>query len=95
MVPERDRVCAGGEEAVCQLGGDSDPIRDVLAVDDAECDVELRPQGGQPILECLATGAADDVADEEDVEAQGSDPAAGCTSIATLFPRPRACCASA
>ena len=49
---------------------------------------------GETILERLSPGPADDVADEEDVQGS-SDPAAGCTSMATLLPRARACLASA
>ena len=68
VVAERDRVGAGGEEAVGQLRRDPDAVRDVLAVDDADRGIELRPQRRQPVLERLAAGPPDDVADEEDVE---------------------------
>lgn len=95
MVAEGDRVRAGGEETLRELRSDADAVGDVLAVDDADRGAELGPQGGQPVLERLAPGPADDVPDEQDVQAQGSDPAAGCTSIATLLPRAGACSASA
>ena len=45
VVAERDRVGAGGEEALGELRRDADAVGDVLAVDDAERGVELGPQG--------------------------------------------------
>ena len=70
MVAERERVRAGGEEAFGEPRRDADPVRDVLAVDDARVDVELRTQRRKQCLDRVATGPSDDVADEED-RAQG------------------------
>jgi hypothetical protein len=41
VVAERDRVGPGGKEAIGQLRRDADPVRDVLAVDDADIRIEL------------------------------------------------------
>ena len=93
VVAQRDRVRAGSEQSVRELRGDADAVGDVLAVDDAGRRVVLLTEAGEPILERFSPGPSDDVSDEEDV--QGSDPAAGCTSMATLLPRARACLARA
>ena len=93
VVAEGDRVGAGGEKPLGQLRRDPDAVGDVLAVDDADVDVELLAQRAEAVLERVASRASDDVSDEEDV--QGSDPAAGWTSMATLLPPARACSASA
>ncbi len=66
MVAERDRVRAGGEQPVGQARRDPDPVRDVLAVDDADVDPELLAETGQEAFDRVAAGPADDVADEED-----------------------------
>jgi hypothetical protein len=44
VIPERDRVGAGGEQAIGQLRRDSDAVGDVLSVDDADVGRELLPQ---------------------------------------------------
>jgi len=66
VVAERDRVRAGGEQELREPGRDPHPVRDVLAVDDADVDLVPLPQHGQQALDRVATGPADDVADEED-----------------------------
>jgi hypothetical protein len=93
VIAEGDRVRARDEQPLGELGRDPDSVGDVLAVDDAEVGLELGPQSREPVLERGTAGAADDVSDEEEV--QGSDPAAGWTSMETLLPRARACLASA
>ena len=66
MVSERDRVRAGGQDPVGEPRGDPDAVRRVLAVDDAEVDLELVPKAREQALDRVASGATDDVADEED-----------------------------
>jgi hypothetical protein len=88
VVAEGDDVGAGGEQALGQARRDARAVGDVLPVDDADVGRELRPEALQAVLERIAAGPSDDVPDEEDV--QGSDPAVGCTSMATLLPRDRA-----
>jgi hypothetical protein len=44
VVAERDRVRPGGEDPLRELAGDAGAVGDVLAVDDAEVDVELLAQ---------------------------------------------------
>ena len=66
MVPERERVRAGGEQPFGEPRRDADAVRDVLAVDDAGVDVEALAQAGQQRLDRIAAGATDDVADEEE-----------------------------
>ena len=98
MVAERDRIGTDREQPLGELGCDPDAVGDVLAVDDAEVDAELVAETGQPFLQRLSAGSADDVADEEDPQRGPplrNEPAAGKTSIATLLPRERACFASA
>jgi hypothetical protein len=66
VVPERDDVRAGGEQPVGQLRRDPRPVGDVLAVDDREVGAELLPQPGQPFLDGLPPGGAEDVREEEE-----------------------------
>ena len=66
VVAERDRVGAGGEELLGELRGQADAVRGVLAVHDAEVDLELLAQVAQAGLDGPAAGSAEDVAQEED-----------------------------
>jgi hypothetical protein len=66
VVAERDHVCAAREQLVRDLRRDPRAVRRVLAVEDAEVDVELVPQPRQPLLDDPAPRNAEDVGDEED-----------------------------
>jgi hypothetical protein len=85
VVAERDHVGAGGEQALRQLRRDPDPVRGVLAVEDAERDAELLLQLRQALLDGPPTGGTDDVPDEENSQRTGSS-AAGRTDTDTLLP---------
>jgi hypothetical protein len=85
MVAKCDDVRAGGEQPVGEARRDPSPVRGVLAVDDAEADLELVAQGRQPLLDQPAAGDAEDVADEEDPQGIPSDAAAR-TSSSTWLP---------
>jgi hypothetical protein len=85
VVAERDRVGSGREQLVGDLRRDAEPVRGVLAVDDAEVDPELLAQARQPLLDRTTTRAAVDVGDEEELQGMASV-AAGCASIETWFP---------
>jgi hypothetical protein len=77
VVAERDEVRPRGEHAVGELGRDADAVGEVLAVEDADVGLELAAQPAQSLLDDLAAWASDDVADEENAESQGSEPAPG------------------
>ena len=66
VVSERDRVGAEPEDLVGEARRDADPVREVLAVDDARVDSELRAQRAQPVHERAPAGGAYDVGDEQD-----------------------------
>jgi hypothetical protein len=68
VVARRDHVGAGGEELLGQLGSQSDAVRGVLAVDDAEVDPQLVFELGQPVRDRPPAGRAEDVTDEEDLQ---------------------------
>jgi hypothetical protein len=88
VVAERDRIGAHLEQLLRELRRDPDAVGDVLAVHDAEVDVELFAKRGQALLERAPAGQADDVGDEE--EDQGSESAAaGKTCTVTWFPASR------
>jgi hypothetical protein len=74
VVAQCDRVRARGEEPTGEPRRDPDPVGDVLPVDDAGVDAELLPQAGEPLLEGLPAGCADDVRDEEDAQGVLSRP---------------------
>jgi hypothetical protein len=85
VVPERDHVGPGGEDAGGELRRDPDPVGQVLPVDDAEVDPELVAEAGQPLFDRTPAGRSYDVGEEE--ELQRSDrTAAGRTDRDTLFP---------
>ena len=85
VVPEREHVDARREQLVGELGRDPDAVGGVLAVGDAEVDVELLAQPRQPLLDRAETRAAVHVGDEED--SQGMASVAGrWSSIETWFP---------
>jgi hypothetical protein len=65
VVPERDRVGAGGEDPLRQLRRQSDAVGGVLAVDDAHVDVELLAEQRQTLLQYAPARMSDDVGDEE------------------------------
>ena len=85
MVPEREHVGAGGEQPVGEPRRDPGAVGHVLAVHDAEVDVELLAQPGQPLLYRPTAGRPEDVPYEEEVQGTDSE-AAGCAWIATWFP---------
>jgi hypothetical protein len=85
VVPERDHVCAGGQDPGGELGRDPDAVRRVLAVDDADARAELLAQRTQPFFQGTPARGADDVADEEDLQRTEND-AAGRTDSDTLLP---------
>jgi hypothetical protein len=74
VVPEREGIGPRREQALGEARRDPSPVGGVLAVHDADVGAELGPQPAQPRLDRLAAGAADDVADEK--ELQGSATAA-------------------
>ena len=67
VVAEREGVGACGEQPLGEARRDADAVRDVLAVDDADVDVELLAQAGQQLLDRVTTRTPDDVSDEEDL----------------------------
>jgi hypothetical protein len=88
VVAERDRVGPQLEQLLRELRRDPDAVGDVLAVDDAEVDVELLAQRGKALFERAPAGEADDVGDEQ--EDQGRErAAAGKTCTVTWFPASR------
>ena len=56
VVPERDRVRAGGEQPIRQAWRDADAVGGVLAVHDARVDAELGAQPREALLERGAPG---------------------------------------
>jgi len=68
VVPERDRVGAGGEQPFGEAGGQADSVRGVLAVDDAEIDVELLTQRAEAFLDGATSRRPEDVGDEEQLQ---------------------------
>jgi hypothetical protein len=68
VVPRRDRISARREDLLGQLGGQADAVCGVLAVDDAEVDVELVPQLGQLRLDRPPPRRPEDVTEEEDAQ---------------------------
>ena len=95
VIAERDRVGAGRQQILGEARGDPDPVCGVLAVGDADVDLELAAERAQPPLDDVAAGSPDDVPDEENPHLYGRDAGAGCTSIATLSPLSLVCRASA
>ena len=73
VIAERHRVRARSEEPFGESWRDPDPVRDVLAVDDADVDVEALPQARDELLEGVPTRASDDVADEENAHRSQTD----------------------
>jgi hypothetical protein len=82
VVPERDDVRAGGEELVGELRRDARAVGDVLAVDDAEIDVELLAQSGEALVDRTPPRDAEDVGEEEESQLRTSV-AAGRSSTVT------------
>jgi hypothetical protein len=72
MVPECDRVGAHPEELIRESRRDADPVRGVLAVDDADVDLVLVTDRPQALLERPPPGGAYDIGDEEDSQGQDS-----------------------
>jgi hypothetical protein len=85
VIAERHHVGAGAQELVGELRGDARAVRDVLAVDDAEVDVELLPERVQAFLDGTPAGDAEDVREKEESQFRTSD-AAGRSSIDTWLP---------
>ena len=74
MVAERDRVDSVGEQLLGDARRQADTVGRVLAVRDAEVDVELVAKSLQPLFERTTPRDADDVGDEE--QDQGRERAA-------------------
>ena len=66
VVPEGQRVGAGGQQPFRQPRRDPHAVRDVLAVDDAEIDVETLADPREQRLDRVTAGPPDHVADEQD-----------------------------
>jgi hypothetical protein len=66
VVAERHGVRAGSEQLVGELRGDPDAVGHVLAVDDADVDVELVAKRRQTLLDRAPPRRAHDIGDEED-----------------------------
>jgi hypothetical protein len=66
VIAEREHVGPCCEQALGEARRDPRPVRDVLAVDDAEAGVQLLLEPGQTLLDRGTTGRAEDVGDEED-----------------------------
>jgi hypothetical protein len=71
VVSGRDHVGADREDLLRELGGQADPVRGVLPVDDAEVDLELVLELGEAVRDRSPTGRAEDVTDEEDLQLAG------------------------
>jgi hypothetical protein len=74
VVAERDRVDSVGEQLLGDARRQADTVGRVLAVRDAEVDVELGAELAEPLLQRAAPRDADDVGDEE--QDQGRERAA-------------------
>jgi hypothetical protein len=85
VVSERDHVGAGGKDVVGDPRSDPGAVRRVLAVDDAEADIELFAQTGQALLDYPAPRNAEDVGNEENLQGV-ANAAVGRTSISTWLP---------
>ena len=85
MVAECDHVRAGSQNPGRELGRDPDPVREILAVDDAERGAELLPQSWQPLLDRPPSGRTHNVPDKEELQGTEST-AAGRTDSDTLLP---------
>ena len=68
VIAGRDDVGSRLEEARRQLGRQTDPVRRVLAVHDAEVGFEVVPELREAIGHRSAPGGAEDVADEEQLQ---------------------------
>jgi len=68
VVAERERVGAGREQLLSELRRDPGSVGGVLAVDDADVDVELVTQSRQALFDGPPAGAPEDVAEEEDLQ---------------------------
>src|SRR5439155_21476019 len=90
VVSEGDRVGAGGEDAIREPRRDAGPVRNVLAVHDAEVDPPLLAQPGQAFLQRAPAGRTEDVRDEEELQGSASwAPGLGLTTIETWLPASR------
>jgi len=94
VVAERDDVGARGQQAVRQARRQAGAVSGVLAVDDAEADLELVLEAEEALLDGRPARRPEDVRDEEDLQGIESV-AAGCTSIDTWLPASCVTCASA
>jgi hypothetical protein len=74
VVAERDRVDAVRQQLPGDARRQADAVGGVLAVRDADVDVEFIAKAAQPFLERATPGDADDVGDEK--KDQGSESAA-------------------
>jgi len=68
VVPERDCIRPCGQEAVREARRDADPVGGVLAVHDADVDLEVGAQRRQKRLHRAAARSTHHVGDEEDAQ---------------------------
>jgi hypothetical protein len=85
VVAERENVGAGSEQPVGEPRRDPRSVGDVLAVDDAEVDVELVAERPEPFLDRAPSRRPEDVGDEKDLQGIESV-AAGWSESATWLP---------
>jgi hypothetical protein len=72
VVAEGERVGARREQLLRELRRDPRSVGRVLAVDDADVDVELLAEPRQPLLDGAPAGGSEDVAEEEDFQVSRS-----------------------
>ena len=65
VVAEGDRVDAGGEHLVGELGRDADAVREVFAVEDAEIRAQLLAKRGEALFDGATAGHADRIRNEQ------------------------------
>jgi hypothetical protein len=68
VIAKSDNIGAGNENLVGQLGGKAHPVCCVLAVDDAEIDVELLFQAGEASLDRPPARRTKDIREKEDFQ---------------------------
>ncbi len=77
VIAERDHVGACGENSIRELRGQSGPVGRVLAVHDAEIDLELLLQAREPLLDRASARRAEHVREKEDLHREGDSEVPG------------------
>jgi hypothetical protein len=85
VVAERDHVGAGSQQPVRELRGDPGSVGDVLAVDDADVDVELVAQRRQTFVQRAPPCDSEDVGEKKELQLRTSADA-GRISTETWLP---------